>query len=96
MKKVVLTESQLKKIVYETAKKVVSRMNEIRRPYPTDMYGNYRSPHWSDETFDFKEYDTEAEAEGIQEMIQKVQKELLNPYTIKKAKRISEEGMQRY
>lgn len=89
MKKVVLTESQLKKLVYETAKKVVSRMNEGRKPYPTDEYGYYKAPRWNDETLDFMEYDTEAEAEGIQEMIQKVQKELLSSYTQKKAQRIS-------
>lgn len=92
MKKVVLTESDLKKLVYETAKKVISQINEVRRPYPTDDYGYYRSPRWNDETLDFMEYDTDAEAEGIQEMIEKVRKELTFSYTIKKAKRMSSLG----
>lgn len=95
MKKVVLTESDLKKLVYETAKKVISQLNEVRRPYPTDNYGYYRSPRWDDETLDFMEYDTDAEAEGIQEMIEKVRKELTFSYTIKKAKRMAGLGYSR-
>ena len=89
MKKVVLTESALKKLIYESAKKVISQINEGRRPYPTDNYGYYRSPRWDDETLDFMEYDTDAEAEGVKEMVDKVRKELTYSYTIKKAKRMA-------
>lgn len=89
MKKVVLTESQLKKFIYENVKRVISSINEARRPYPTDDWGSYKSPSWDDETLDFKEYDTDAESEGIEEMSNRVMKELSNPYTVKKANRIA-------
>lgn len=94
MKKVILTESDLKKLVYEAAKKVISQINEVRRPYPSE-YGRYRSPRWDDETLDFMEYDTEAEKEGIQEMIEKIRAELLDPYTVKRAKRMAGLGYSR-
>lgn len=89
MKKVFLTESELKKFIYETAKRVISNMNEGKRPYPTDEWGNYRSPRWNDETLDFMEYDTDAESAGIEEMVNRVMKELSNPYTVKKATRMT-------
>ena len=92
MKKIVLSSSDLQKMITESVQRI---LNEARRPYPTDDWGNYRPPRWDDETLDFMEYDTDAEAEGIKEMVDKVRKELTDSYTIKKAKRMSGFGYSR-